>query len=66
MTLHQDPRVRQASVQAFLKDHKLKNTDRNAEGFAKNDKCYSKGIDQGIHNWLLRSGDVFHGATVSF
>lgn len=54
---HLDPAVRRASVQAYLRARRLKDTDARAPGLSGNDRCFSKGMDQGLHNWLLWSGE---------
>lgn len=54
-TQHLKPEVRALSVKAFMDSRGL-TTDMHTQELTNNDKCYSHGMDQGIHNWLLRSG----------
>lgn len=56
-----DPEFRQKSVQRYFRKHSYQATitayDPSINNFT-NSKCYSKGMDQGIHNWLLYSGMI--------
>lgn len=57
-TLHMDPSYRRRSVTTFLKARGRSGPDLATRELWNNDKCYSKGMDQGIHNWLFRSGEL--------
>lgn len=51
-----DPAVRLRSVLTYLQSRGLTPPAQTPAELKDNDRCYSKGMDQGIHNWLLRSG----------
>ena len=51
-----DPAVRLRSVLTYLQSRGLTPPAQTPAELESNDRCYSKGMDQGIHNWLLRSG----------
>ena len=59
---HLDPMVRKRSVQTYWKLYgrgqlKYISGDKKIDLPPEdNDRCYSRGMDQGIHNWLLSSG----------
>ena len=60
ITQNLDPNFRMQSVERFFKrrnEHSPIVESVRGE-FHSNSACISKGMDQGIHNWLLYSGDL--------
>ncbi len=62
-----DPRQRLLSVERFFSSRINSTKEMNSilyddgkdgKWATSNEDCYSKGADQGIHNWVLHGGDV--------